>query len=164
MPTMNTTSLRNFASLEAPRTVACLLASLSLILNAIALPPPVITAQPISQTVQSSGTATFVVHATSATPLSYQWYFETNAIAGATTNFYTRTNAQLTNAGIYYARVSNADGTVNSSDAFLIVNDAPSLSGANNPSAVLQNDFKNSGNLVSDLIANNVTDPNAGAL
>ena len=99
-----------------------LLCWLCLIGNAVvAAPPPVITVQPTNQTVLVGGNATFVVEATSGTTLSYQWYFQANAIPAATNNVYTRANAQLTHAGAYYAAVQNAGGTVNSSNAILTV-------------------------------------------
>jgi len=127
-------------------------------------PPPVITSHPTNQTVQTGGSATFNVAATSGTVMTYQWYFQSNPIGGATTNFYTVTNAQTTNAGTYYAAVQNADGTVNSSNAVLTVKNAPVLSGANDLYPIVQNDFNNGGTLVTNLIVGMVTDLDAGAL
>src|SRR5437867_988175 len=96
------------------------LASLCLVLfclfsavRLVASPPPVITVQPVNQTVQIGGKATFNVDATSGTILSYQWYFQAAAIFGATNNSYTVTNAQTNNAGTYFAAVQNAGGTAN---------------------------------------------------
>src|SRR5260370_9275245 len=50
---------------------------------------PSITTQPISQTVKIGQTATFVVAATGAAPLSYQWQKNGANIAGATATSYT---------------------------------------------------------------------------
>ena len=95
--------------------------------TSLAVPPPIITVQPTNQTVQIGGTATFVVVASSGTTLSYQWYFQSSPISGATNNIYTRSNAQPAHAGTYYAAVQNADGTVNSANAVLTVLSASSV-------------------------------------
>lgn len=47
--------------------------------------------------------------------LAYQWSFQSNALAGATTSSYTVNNAQLTNAGTYKVVVSNQAGSSSSS-------------------------------------------------
>jgi hypothetical protein len=54
--------------------------------------------------------------------MSYQWYFNGAMIKGATTNSYVLTNAQFTNAGLYYVTVKNAAGTIKSTNATLNVN------------------------------------------
>ncbi len=84
-------------------------------------PPPVITVQPLSQTVQLLGTAAFSVTASSGTTLSYQWLKEGANIAGATLSSYTIASVQATDAGTYAAKVSNAGGSVISSNAVLTV-------------------------------------------
>jgi hypothetical protein len=53
--------------------------------------------------------------------LNYQWRFNNVNIPGATTNTYTKSNVQLTNAGNYSVVVSNVVGTVISDDALLTV-------------------------------------------
>ena len=114
--------MRYFILRVVPRVkaVACLLACwLCGVFSAVAGFPPTLTVQPTNQTVQVGGTATFVVAATSGTTLSYQWYFQTAPLAGATNSTYLRTNAQLADAGAYYAAVQNADGTVNTTNAIL---------------------------------------------
>ena len=157
--------LKSYASMGTRRATVCsLFCWLCLVLNVVAGPPPVITTQPKNQTVQPGGTATFEVAATSGTTLTYQWYFQANLIPGATNSIYSLANAQLPHAGIYYVEVSNADGTVNSANAILTVNDAPSLSGADDLAPISQNDVNNSGTLVVNLIENEMTDPNPGAL
>ena len=100
---------------------ALLLCWLCVVLNAGAGFPPTITTQPTNQTIQVGGTATFVVQATSGTALSYQWYFQSNSIAGATANIYSRANVQFTDAGTYYVGVTNADGGLYSTNAILTV-------------------------------------------
>jgi hypothetical protein len=54
--------------------------------------------------------AAFSVTAYSQTPLTYQWYFNTNLIADATNATYSLTNVQLPHAGTYSVAVSNAFG------------------------------------------------------
>jgi len=113
-----------FASSRMIRTVLCVLACwLCLVLNAVAGPPPTISGQPTNQTVQVGGTATFAVQASgNGYALTYQWYFQSNTIPGATGSAYVVTNAQPTNAGAYYVAVNNGNGIINSTNATLTVN------------------------------------------
>jgi pectate lyase len=83
---------------------------------------PTIVADPQSQTNTAGLSATFSVVAGGSQPLSYQWYFNTNApVANATNAFLTLINIQATNAGTYSATVSNAAGSTISSNAILKV-------------------------------------------
>ena len=82
---------------------------------------PVITSQPTDQTVAAGDTANFAVTATGTTPLSYQWQFNSTSIAGATSGSLTLTNVQPGQAGSYSVVVSNAYGSVASSNALLTV-------------------------------------------
>ena len=127
-------------------------------------PPPVITLQPASQTVVLGGTATFAVQATSGTALTYQWYYQGTAIAGATNRTHLASNAQFTNAGVYSVALVNAGGTVSSTNAVLTIKNAPILSGANDLTAINEDEVNNGGTLVSSLIAGQVTDPDPGAV
>ena len=119
---MKTTLLiTSFASLRTLRAVlGLLLFWICAVQEALAFPPQ-ITTQPTDQTVQVGGTAAFAVQVTSGSSLSYQWYFQSNAIARATGSSFTRTNAQLADAGAYYVAVTNADGGLHSSNAVLTV-------------------------------------------
>jgi hypothetical protein len=85
--------------------------------------PPVITAQPVSQTVYAGQTATFTVAATGQ-DLTYDWYAgaEPVGIQGTTL---TINNAQLSDAGDYQVRVSNVGGFVWSDTVTLTVLDLP---------------------------------------
>jgi hypothetical protein len=90
--------------------------------------PPMIIAQPASQTAVPGSDATFRVGVSgnSTPPLSYQWYFNgMNPLAGATAASLTLTNVQLTNAGNYLVVVTNALGSVTSSNAALTVLEPP---------------------------------------
>jgi pectate lyase len=83
---------------------------------------PIIVADPQSQTNTVGQSATFIVVAGGSTPLSYQWYFNTNTLlANATNAFLTLINIQATNAGTYSVTVSNLAGSVTSTDALLMV-------------------------------------------
>lgn len=80
---------------------------------------PTIVAQPQSQVVNVGTNATFSVKATGTPPLFYQWRFNGGAISGATNATYTRTNAQLSDAGAYTVRITNLAGSVTSDAANL---------------------------------------------
>ena len=83
--------------------------------------PPVIVGQPLNQLVISGSNAVFSVAATGDNP-GYQWYFNnTNAIVGAMSPTLILTNVQTTQAGNYSVSVSNASGSVTSSNAILTV-------------------------------------------
>jgi endonuclease/exonuclease/phosphatase family metal-dependent hydrolase len=93
------------------------------------IPTPVnITTQPQSLTVTQGANATFSVAASGTDPLSYQWWFGTNAIAGATNSTYTRNNSQQADAGSYFVIVTNIAGSTNSAIATLTVLVPPSIS------------------------------------
>jgi photosystem II stability/assembly factor-like uncharacterized protein len=84
-------------------------------LSVIGLPvPPTIISQPQSVVVNLSSNASFGVSADGTAPLKYQWYFNSGIIPGATNPSYTRTNAQLAEAGNYFVVVTNLAGSVTS--------------------------------------------------
>ncbi len=90
---------------------------LSLLAGSIA-----VTSAPTNTTVPLGSNATFHVTAlTSGNPLTYQWKFNQINVPGAITNFYTITNAQLTNAGAYTVMVTNSNGSILTSPAYLSV-------------------------------------------
>jgi formylglycine-generating enzyme required for sulfatase activity len=78
---------------------------------------PLITLQPLSQTIVSGSSTTLTVTASGSTPLTYQWY--QGAVGTTTTpvgtNSASFTTPMLTNTTNYWARVSNSVGSVNSS-------------------------------------------------
>ncbi|MBI5766258.1 MAG: immunoglobulin domain-containing protein [Verrucomicrobia bacterium] len=84
---------------------------------------PQIATQPQSQTVTVGGTTSFSIGAT-GTGLTYQWRVNGTAIASATAATLSITNAQATHAGTYTVVVTNAGGSVTSSNATLTVNPA----------------------------------------
>jgi beta-galactosidase len=97
--------------------------------------PPTIGTQPTNQTVTAPAAATFSVTA-SGTGLTYQWRRNGVDISGATSASYTTpaTVFATDNGALYSVVVSNAGGSVTSSNATLVVNPtadgtAPTLSG-----------------------------------
>ncbi|HWY74665.1 MAG TPA: LamG-like jellyroll fold domain-containing protein, partial [Verrucomicrobiae bacterium] len=83
--------------------------------------PPVIVSQPQSQTVPAGTNVTFTVVAAGASPLSYQWQFDSTNLAGATISSLTITNVRPSNTGNYSVVVSNAGGSVTSFNAILAI-------------------------------------------
>lgn len=93
-----------------------------------------ITGQPSNQSVAAGQPATFSVAATSSASISYQWYKNDVAIAGATGPSYVITSAQTGDAGTYRVRVSSSGGVADSSSVTLTV-----TGGNVGPSARLSN-------------------------
>jgi len=81
---------------------------------------PSITSQPQNQSVPVGSPATFTVGATGSS-LSYQWLFDGNNIAGATTSAYTVASVQNTNIGYYSVIVTNSLGNATSASANLTI-------------------------------------------
>ncbi len=85
---------------------------------------PVIVVQPASQAADCGSTAMFSVSATGDGPLSYQWYFGTTSVGGATADTLALVGVSFASAGDYSVVVSNAGGSVTSSVVALTVADA----------------------------------------
>jgi hypothetical protein len=83
--------------------------------------PPAIALNPVSVTVPAGTNVTFSVTTTGSEPLSYQWYFNTRAMARATTAQCDLANVQLNDAGSYYVVVKNRLGKVTSKTGQLAV-------------------------------------------
>ncbi len=88
---------------------------------------PIVTTQPLGQTVNPGQTVNLTVAATGDAPLSYQWrrngadLSNGGNVSGVTTTGLTITNVQYTNAGTYSVFVSNTNGSVLSANAVLTV-------------------------------------------
>jgi uncharacterized protein (TIGR02145 family) len=83
---------------------------------------PVITSQPLNQSVIVGATASFSVSAT-GTGLVYQWWKDSADIDSATSSGYTTPLTTMADSGAtFWCVVSNADGTVSSDSAMLFVN------------------------------------------
>ncbi|MSU59422.1 MAG: hypothetical protein EXS35_14835 [Pedosphaera sp.] len=82
---------------------------------------PVVVNPPWDQSVSPGATAMFALTAAGNNTLSYQWRLNGTNIAGATQRFFTRTNAQLADAGVYSCVIANPVGTNSSASATLTV-------------------------------------------
>jgi hypothetical protein len=91
---------------------------------AVIVPPtaPIITSQPLSQSITIGQTANFSVSVSGATPLSYFWFKASTLLTNSANPSFAVVNAQFADAGIYSVMVSNSLGTATSSNAVLTVN------------------------------------------
>lgn len=99
--------------------------------------PPLITAQPQSQTVTFGDSAGFTVSVIGQEPLSYQWSLNSSPISTATNIAYLIANAAINDAGDYQVVITNASGSVTSSVATLTVIAAPVI--VTNPASLTVN-------------------------
>jgi hypothetical protein len=83
---------------------------------------PTIAMPPSAQSKVVGDTLTFTVVVLGATPLSFHWFKNGTAIAGATSASLTLANVTEADAGSYTVTVTNACGAVTSSAATLTVN------------------------------------------
>ncbi|MCL4177641.1 MAG: lamin tail domain-containing protein [Verrucomicrobia bacterium] len=97
--------------------LCCLLACCPLAFAA----PPAITDPPDPQTIFLGDPATFGVTANGTAPLSYQWFRDGTAIAGATTSSLTFTAGADDDQARFSIRVTNSEGTVTSDPATLTI-------------------------------------------
>lgn len=88
---------------------------------------PAIVSPPTNLSVLLGQTAGLSVTAAGLAPLRYQWHFNGTSIPGATTNIYSRTNAQIADAGSYTVVITNDSGSVTSQPAVLTVRLNPAL-------------------------------------
>jgi hypothetical protein len=93
----------------------------------VSVTSPVIGSGPSSTTILEGGYGNISVVANGSAPLVYYWKFNTNTVVGVFTNngSLPLTNVSQANAGTYQVIVSNAAGTVTSTNAVLTV--APTL-------------------------------------
>jgi fibronectin type 3 domain-containing protein len=112
-------------TVDGGATFAVAATSTSVVLSnyQVRIPPPVITAPPVSGTVNQGQPFTFSVTATgtSIAPIDYQWYQNGAAISSATNSSYGIASAQPANSGTYDVVVSNSGGSVTSASATLSV-------------------------------------------
>jgi hypothetical protein len=90
-----------------------------------AVPLPVISAQPQSQSVLSDAVLTLSVDASGGAPLGYQWRFNGIRIPGANSRELRLDYVQLEHSGTYDVLVSNPAGTALSQPANLVVQAPP---------------------------------------
>ena len=80
---------------------------------------PLITTNPIAQTVKLGTNVTFTASASGLPAPGYQWRFNGTNILGATNSSYTLASVAATNTGNYSAIATNSAGSVTSSNAAL---------------------------------------------
>jgi phospholipase/lecithinase/hemolysin len=83
--------------------------------------PPKILKQPASQAALAGRTVRFRILAAGTAPLRYQWFFDAEALPGATNALLTLLHTQTNQAGTYSVTVTNAGGSITSSNAVLSV-------------------------------------------
>lgn len=88
---------------------------------------PAIIHQPKNQTVAAGANVTISVTAEGAPPLAYQWSFDGTSLTGATNATLTIANFQSVNSGAYSVAVTNAFGSVVSSNALVSTSAAPMI-------------------------------------
>lgn len=81
--------------------------------------PPVITQHPESQVAPVGQSVSFSVVVNSPGITTYQWWYNSQALAEATNATLVLTNAQPNQAGVYSVTVANSAGSAISSNAFL---------------------------------------------
>ncbi len=86
---------------------------------------PIIATQPASQRIVQGNDMTLVVGAGGTQPLTYQWQFNGSDMASRTNSSLVLTNIQFIQAGAYSVKVSNALGSVTSSNALIRVDFPP---------------------------------------
>jgi hypothetical protein len=99
----------------------------SLVATLTVLVPPSFTLQPKSLTLSPTDTATFTSQATGTAPLFYQWRKGSSPLTGATNATFAINGIQGTDAGSYSVVVTNAAGSIISSNAVLTVNMAATV-------------------------------------
>jgi hypothetical protein len=82
---------------------------------------PLMTIQPVAQTVARGSRAQFHARATGVQPLRYQWQLDGVNLPGATNTSLNLTNVQGRDIGAYRAVVSNALGSATSAAATLTI-------------------------------------------
>jgi hypothetical protein len=86
---------------------------------------PLIVTQPQGGMVRWGASVTLDVAATAGVPLTYQWFKDGAAIAGATNSLLSMTNVQAASAGAYWVDVTSAGVLVTSQQAVLTVDSTP---------------------------------------
>ncbi len=83
--------------------------------------PPAIATQPISLKVDAGATVSFTVTAIGDSPLTYQWFFQGEALLNQTNASLSLTGVTVQQNGAYAVSVSNPYGSVTSDNAILEV-------------------------------------------
>lgn len=115
-----------------------------------------ITTQPASQVVGSGSNVTLSVEAAGTAPLTYAWFKDGVAIAGATGNSLVLNNVQAADSGSYTVQITNSEGTVTSDAAILQVNEVSSTYLSN---LSVRTTMSAQQNLIVGFVVNNGTKP-----
>jgi sugar lactone lactonase YvrE len=83
----------------------------------VVIPPPSISTQPVSQTVNAGSGVILSVVASGSSALSYQWYFNGSPAAGATGATLSFSNVTAANGGAYSVVVTDSSGNRTTSDS-----------------------------------------------
>lgn len=81
--------------------------------------PPLITVQPVNQTVLPGQNVLFTVNATGSSPFVYQWKKDGTNIPAANQEQFLLKSAQTIDAGVYSVLISNSASSVTSENAIL---------------------------------------------
>jgi hypothetical protein len=111
----------NTAGVLVSETAGVLSSSVAKLQIVPAAVAPLITTQPLSQSVLVGAEATFAVVATGTPAPTYQWSKNGTIIAGANTATYRIASAQISDSANYVVTVTNSAGTIVSSPASLTV-------------------------------------------
>ncbi len=84
---------------------------------------PIVTAlSPINRTVPAGSNITFTVTAPGTDPRTYQWYFNSGLVEGATNSTFVITNTQLVHLGDYMVIVQNSLGSASTNTTLTVTN------------------------------------------
>lgn len=97
--------------------------------------PPTLIAQPEKQTLDPGDTATFDAPCMGARPMTWRWYTGTRLLSASTNSTFMLDNVASSNAGGYFAIITNLYGSATSQVATLTVLDLLSLAPATTPNA-----------------------------
>ena len=99
---------------------------------------PIISIQPLAQTIVEGQATRLSVVASGTSPLTYQWFKDGAAIAGATLAELTLSNVQVSAAGSYTVQITNGGGTTTSTPALLTVIVPPRITTQPVPQSIIQ--------------------------
>ncbi len=99
---------------------------------------PTITTQPTSRTVAAGSPASFTTVVTGFPTPTLQWFKNSVAVPGATTELLTFASAALADAGSYTLVATNSQGSVTSNAATLTVNGGPAPIVTTQPASLAQ--------------------------
>jgi hypothetical protein len=112
------------AALAVPTNLPATTAVSGGLVHALSLhtgPLPTLFSGPVDRNVPAGSTVRFSCRVIGVPPLSYQWYFGTNALSFGTNSVLSLSDVQPAQSGAYYVVITNAFGSTTSSPANLNV-------------------------------------------